>query len=40
MLDGSKEKDNEVMSNDMFLLQKDYRMNSNDIETLHCLAMP
>ncbi len=40
VLDGSKEKENEIYSNSLFLLQKDYRMNSDDLATLHCLALP
>ena len=40
VLDGTKEKELEVFSNEFFSLGKDWEFNEGDLETLYCLALP
>jgi hypothetical protein len=40
VLDGSKETELNLFTNEHFKLQKDYKFNEGDLKTLYCLAIP
>jgi hypothetical protein len=40
ILDCKKELELRVFENDLFMLQRDWKFNDRDIETLYCLALP